>query len=168
MTWEPDKSSTRADFGGDFVASDADVNVNAFQGELLFDEVFEHLVITPASEDGTIKNRGRRSAAKVSSEDRGSESLGSLPLFEAEGYSRACRVARKKFINLCYQVDDNLGDLRHELESFDANHEKKFIQLEEGAHALLSVSSRLDTRLSAVCHTAVKIGGHLQVCRPSL
>lgn len=162
MTWEPDKSSTRADFGGDFVASDADVNVNAFQGELLFDEVFEHLVITPASEDGTIKNRGRRSAAKVSSEDRGSESLGSLPLFEAEGYSRACRVARKKFINLCYQVDDNLGDLRHELESFDANHEKKFIQLEEGAHALLSVSSRLDTRLSAVCHTAVKIGGHLQ------
>lgn len=31
MTWEPDKSSTRADFGGDFVASDADVNVNAFQ-----------------------------------------------------------------------------------------------------------------------------------------
>lgn len=70
----------------------------------MFDEVFEHLVITPASEDGTIKNRGRRSAAKVSSEDRGSESLGSLPLFEAEGYSRACRVARKKFINLCYQV----------------------------------------------------------------
>lgn len=34
------------------------------------------------------------------------------------------------------QVDDNLGDLRHELESFDANHEKKFIQV--GAEFLVT------------------------------
>lgn len=75
-----------------------------FQGELLFDEVFEYLVIMLVLEDGMIKNCGCCFVVKVFLEDCGSELLGLLLFFEVEGYFCVCRVVCKKFINFCYQV----------------------------------------------------------------
>jgi hypothetical protein len=72
---------------------------------LLFDEFFEQLVTTPAlkEEDGVKSLDNRRSAARIGLENGADKAIGS-PLFEAGGLSRACRVARKKLIDLCYQV----------------------------------------------------------------
>ena len=71
---------------------------------MLFDEYFERLVATPALKDeDSIKKSDRRSAARIDLESDGDESIGS-PLFEADGLSRGCRVARKDLIDLCYQV----------------------------------------------------------------
>lgn len=38
-----------------------------------------------------------------------------------------------------------------------------YMQLEKGVEVLFGTSSRLDTRLSGVCQTALKVGDHLQV-----
>jgi len=71
----------------------------------LFDEFFEKLVGTPVlkNEDSVKKLDRRASTRRISLEDDGEKSLGS-PLFEAGGLSQACRAARKKLIDLCYQV----------------------------------------------------------------
>lgn len=37
------------------------------------------------------------------------------------------------------------------------------MQLEKGVEVLFGTSRRLDTRLSGVCQTALKVGDHLQV-----
>ncbi|KAG0559057.1 hypothetical protein KC19_10G075500 [Ceratodon purpureus] len=162
-TWDPDKSTACKGSADAFKA--AEVDVEAFKGELLFDDFFEQLV-TPASkdEDVGVKKPDRRTAARIGLEkENGGDKAVVSPIFEADGLSRACRVARKKLIDLCYQVDDHLGELKHELQGFDTDHEKKFIELEKGVQDLHSTSNRLDSRLSGVCRTAVKIGEHLQI-----
>lgn len=71
---------------------------------MLFDEFFEKLVTSPAlKNEDSVKKLDRRASTRRFAEDGGEKSLGS-PLFEAQGLSQACRAARKKLIDLCYQV----------------------------------------------------------------
>jgi len=57
------------------------------------------------------------------------------------------------------QVDDHLGDLRHELEGFDTDHEKKFLEVRHNLHSLeihvTHVTSKLLLRMCRLQATAV-------------